>query len=210
MLSTVRQLLATLAMKRATTPEWCEQAIVHWFGPLASEMSLKLVRVNDHLYEMVSSRFTLRIWFGKPPWRDYDFQEACSVTLVPNDERRANWGDTEGEIGICAIASFYGESCQGQYVHDRLAFWREAEKSSVLARKYCRKLLLGTSDDFSKIRAHVDSNIRREQTKIREMLKNLPPNVKRMWRMKGESDADWRERVKRGEETPMPDMEDRE
>jgi len=192
------------SMQRATTPEWCEQTIKHWFAPLAAEMSLELVRVSNERFEIVSEHLTLRIWFGKPPYRDCDAQETCSVTLVPTKERRAKWVDANNEIGIAVIATYFGEPCRGDYVRNRGEFWMEAEKSALLARKYCRELLLGKSDQYAGIRAYLDAEQRRASAEIRAMLLELGPNVKRMWRMEGESDADWLARVKRGEETPMP------
>jgi len=182
----------------------CQKTITRCFGPIAVELGLALKCVNEELYEIVAPSLTIHIRFGRPPYRDYDCQETCDVGLVPTAERKAQWEKARNEIGIPVIASFYGEACKGGYVSTQEEFDNQVDEWARLVSKYCCGLLSGVSGDYPRIRAHLDAIIEKSNEEIRDMLRHMPSNVKRMWRMEGEAESDWLARVKRGEESPMP------
>jgi hypothetical protein len=206
-------------LKRAKiTEDFCERVVTKWFGPLADELALKLVRLRTvsfkvdspyrtligvpeskggapvQFYEIVSPHFTLRIRVGVGPWTERE-ETSFIACIVPTEKRGNKWDEFSDEVGVGVVASFYGDALENRAICGPGDFEWEVEKAARLSRRFCKPFLLGKSQDFPRIWKKLDDQIHESTARIRKMLSNMPPNVKPMWRKEGESHAEWVQRL---------------
>lgn len=211
-----------MARKKSSliTESYCEQIIRESFDPLANELGLELVRVRhftfaqDHPYhtlvgipveqggepvqlrEIVSSDFALRIRVGVGPWTDRVVTD-LTVNLAPSTTPLGRWDEPEG-VAILWVAHYYGDATKYEGIYNRRDLAHAAQRDATLAATYCRPFLLGqNAEDFPKIKQVVEEQMASAAAESRKLLANLPSSVKPMWRLEGESFADWEKRIRR-------------
>lgn len=173
----------------------CDRAVKRWFGPLAEDLGLRLVRVHEKLYEIVSPYFTLRLRVGIGPWTQVGERTSLEASIVPTEKRHESWEDLTNEIGVYVVAAYYGEHPRPRGMVYRWDFWLEAKSLARFTRKYCKPFLLGETKDHAKVREFLDMKNSEGVAEVQQLLNNLSATVKPMWRLEGESDVEWRQRL---------------
>ena len=205
---------------RKITNASCDEAIRHWFGSFATELGLKLERVDlgvpwvirqygnelarkiagfdEMLFEIVSPQFTMRIRAGVGPWTEHLERINLVVTIAPTNERGDKWEDMSNEIGVALLALYYDKLPKHHRLADRRDFWLESKRMTELARKYCAPFLLGHTKDYPEVLRFRNQRRSEAVAQAEEFARNQPPNVKPMWRREGESAEEWQQRLKEG------------
>ncbi len=158
-------------------------------------MARKITNYEEKLYEIVSSRFSLRVRHGVGPWTELGERISLVVTIVPTSGRSDKWEDLTNEIGVYLIAAYYGDTTKSGSIWFRWDFNREAKQVARLVEQYCTPFLQGHSQDWEKIERFRDARCRAARAQARELLSQVPPEVGRSWRLTGESDEEWQQRL---------------
>jgi hypothetical protein len=186
----------------APTEEICRKVIKQRFGALAEKWGLRLICVTDKMYEIVSPTFTLYVRFGVWPWTDRE-EMSLVTSIVPTTERNGTWDHHgENELSIYAVTHYYGSRIEHHPIRYRWDCDKEAKQVAHLADVYCTSLIKGLCDDWNEIRRQFNIDKQLYLAEVRMMVDKMPGQMK-AWRLPGESDDEWVNRVREQAKEPL-------
>jgi len=152
-----------------------DEAIANYFAPIARELGLPLVKVDDGIYEIPSPHFILRVRLHTGHGRGFN------VILRQASSRKFDENEPFVQYGIGCFMEFHGEDLNQTFidVDSDDDFMKQAQLLADATKRYGVPYLLGEGKDFDAIQ---EIGKKKAQEKIEEIKKyRFPKNVRKEW-----------------------------
>lgn len=152
-----------------------DKAVTDFFAPIAQELGLPLMRLNEGIYEIPSSYFILRIRLHT------GHRRGLNVTLRQASFRVVDESKPFVQYGLGCFMEFHGEDLKHTFIEvdSNDAFMKQAQLLANATKRYGVPYLLGEGKDFHAIQRIVK---KQADDNIKEIKKyRFPKNVRKEW-----------------------------